>query len=160
MLQEAFNKLLLTQLSTRKPPGFCAIHLDHTLTALQTAIQKFHTHHEIFRTSGGRHTGFNLPQQHSRVHFIHQIQEFGAPGGLCSSIMESHHITAVKRPWCRSNRYEALGQMLLTNEQLDKLLRALADFIEHEMLPPICHLPNLSYPLATMTMTLGSSMSS
>ncbi|EDR03732.1 uncharacterized protein LACBIDRAFT_306911 [Laccaria bicolor S238N-H82] len=91
---------------------------QESLAALQTAIERFHTHREIFCTSG----------------------EFGAPGGLCSSITESRHITAVKRPWRRSNHYEALGKMLLTNQQLDKLLRACADFIERRMLPP-SHLP-------------------
>lgn len=113
---------------------------QESLAALQTAIERFHTHREIFRTCGVRPTGFNLPRQHSLVHLIHQIQEFGAPGGLCSSITESRHITAVKRPWRRSNRYEALGQMLLTNQRLDKLLRARADFVERRMLPP-SHLP-------------------
>ncbi|EDR00932.1 uncharacterized protein LACBIDRAFT_333636 [Laccaria bicolor S238N-H82] len=113
---------------------------QESLAALQTAIERFHTHREIFRTCGVQPTGFNLPQQHSLVHLIHQIQEFGAPGGLCSSITESHHITAVKRPWRRSNRYEGLGQMLLTNQRLDKLLRARTDFVERRMLPP-SHLP-------------------
>ncbi|KAH9037927.1 hypothetical protein EDB85DRAFT_1888285 [Lactarius pseudohatsudake] len=52
---------------------------------------------EIFRTSGVRPKGFNLPRQHSMVHYVHLIQEFGAPNGLCSSITESRHITAVKK---------------------------------------------------------------
>ncbi|EDQ98444.1 uncharacterized protein LACBIDRAFT_302080 [Laccaria bicolor S238N-H82] len=111
-----------------------------SLAALQTAIERFHTHREIFHTSGVQPTGFNLPRQHSLVHLIHQIQEFGAPGGLCSSITESCHITAVKWPWHCSNHYKALGQMLLTNQRLDKLLRACADFVERRMLPP-SHLP-------------------
>ncbi|EDR03636.1 uncharacterized protein LACBIDRAFT_331347 [Laccaria bicolor S238N-H82] len=85
-------------------------------------------------------TGFNLPRQHSLVHLIKQIQEFGAPGGLCSSITESCHITAVKRLWRRSNRYEALGHMLLTNQRLDKLICTCADFVTHAMLPPT-HVP-------------------
>lgn len=109
---------------------------EDSLQELEAAIKRFHTHREIFRTSGVRPTGFNLPRQHSLVHLIKQIQEFGAPGGLCSSITESRHITAVKRPWRRSNRYEALGQMLLTNQRLDKLIRARADFVARAMLPP------------------------
>ncbi|EDR05785.1 uncharacterized protein LACBIDRAFT_302506 [Laccaria bicolor S238N-H82] len=113
---------------------------QESLTTLQMAIERFHTHREIFRTCSVQPTGFNLPRQHSLVHLIHQIQEFGAPGGLCSSITESRHITAVKWPWHHSNCYEALGQMLLTNQQLDKLLQACADFVEHQMLPP-SHFP-------------------
>jgi hypothetical protein len=56
------------------------------------------------------------------------IEDFGAPGGLCSSITESRHITAVKKPWRRSNRYQALGQMLLINQRLDKLAAMSSDF--------------------------------
>lgn len=55
------------------------------------------------------------------VHYRDLIKLYGAPNGLCSSITESRHITAVKRPYRRSNRFNALGQMLLTNERLDKL---------------------------------------
>ena len=80
--------------------------------------------------------GFSLPRQHSLVHYYINIQDFGAPNGLCSSITESHHITAVKKPWRRSNCYEALGQMLITNQRLDKLAAAQADFFACEMLPP------------------------
>ncbi|KAJ7883643.1 hypothetical protein B0H14DRAFT_2273060, partial [Mycena olivaceomarginata] len=58
---------------------------------------------------------------------------FGAPGGLCSSITESRHITAVKKPWRRSSRYNALGQMLLTLQRLDKLAAARADFVDGGM---------------------------
>ncbi len=56
------------------------------------------------------------------------------PGGICSSITESRHITAVKRPWRRSNRYEALGQMLLINQRLDKLAAARVDYVRRGML--------------------------
>ncbi len=45
--------------------------------------------------------------------------------------MESKHIKAVKR---RSNRYKALGQMLLTNQRLDKLAAAHVDFTDRGML--------------------------
>ncbi|EGO19241.1 hypothetical protein SERLADRAFT_374513 [Serpula lacrymans var. lacrymans S7.9] len=41
---------------------------------------------------------------------------------------------AVKEPWRRSNRYNALGQMLLTNQRLDKLAALRVDFIECGML--------------------------
>ncbi|KIM66389.1 hypothetical protein SCLCIDRAFT_21889 [Scleroderma citrinum Foug A] len=53
--------------------------------------------------------------------FEELVQQFGAPNGLCTSITESKHIEAVKKPWRRSNRHEALGQMLVTNQWLDNL---------------------------------------
>ncbi|KAH8982933.1 hypothetical protein EDB86DRAFT_3126204 [Lactarius hatsudake] len=70
---------------------------------------------------GVRPNGFTLPQQHSLCHYRHLICLFGAPNGLCSSITESKHIKAVKEPWRRSNRCNALGQMLVINQHLDKL---------------------------------------
>lgn len=106
-----------------------------TLAALDEAVARFHHHREIFRTSGIR-ANFNLPRQHALKHYRHHIEEFGAPGGLCSSITESRHITAVKRPWRRSNRYAALGQMLRINQRLDKLAAARVHFVKLGMLRP------------------------
>ncbi|KAH9975649.1 hypothetical protein BJV74DRAFT_862382 [Russula compacta] len=45
---------------------------------------------------------------HSLEHYRRNIQLFGAPNGLCSSITESKHIKAVKEPWRRSSHFEAL----------------------------------------------------
>jgi len=59
---------------------------------------------------------------------------FGAPNGLCSSMTEAKHIKAVKEPWRRSSRYEPLGQMLLTNQRLDKLAASRIDFTSRGML--------------------------
>ena len=109
---------------------------EDTLSAFDSALGRFHTFREVFRTVGVRPKGFSLPRQHSLIHYRRHIEEFGAPGGLCSSITESRHITAVKKPWRRSSRYEALGQMLTTNQRLDKLAAARTDFVERGMLPP------------------------
>ena len=105
------------------------------LDALEMALANFWQLREIFRTSGIRAKGFSLPRQHALFHYRHHIEDFGAPGGLCSSITESRHITAVKRPWCHSNRYQALGQMLNTNQRLDKLAAMRSDFVSRSMLP-------------------------
>lgn len=102
---------------------------EASLDAIESALEKFHQDRKVFIELGVR-DAFNLPRQHSIIHYRTSIIEFGAPNGLCSSITESRHITAVKQPWRRSNRYNALSQMLLTNQRLDKLhaLRAeLAD---------------------------------
>ena len=69
---------------------------------------------------------------------MNRIWEFAAPNALCSSITESKHIKAVKEPWRRSNRYEALEQMLLTNQRLDKVAAARVDFTERGMLAGSC----------------------
>ncbi|KAG6825116.1 hypothetical protein H0H92_004667, partial [Tricholoma furcatifolium] len=107
---------------------------EDDLTAIDAAVAAFHEARKIFQDVGVRPDGFSLPRQHSMTHYRHLIQEFGAPNGLCSSITESAHIRAVKKPWRRSNRYEALGQMLVVNQRLDKLAAARVDFRNRGML--------------------------
>ena len=105
---------------------------------MRDCLETFRRHREIFRTSGVREEGFSLPRQHSLEHYMNRIWSFAAPNALCSSITESKHIKAVKEPWRRSNRYEALDQMLLTNQRLDKLAAARVDFAERGMLGGTC----------------------
>lgn len=104
-----------------------------TLAAIEQALADFHQERVVFEELGVR-VGFSLPRQHSLKHYPALIQQFGAPNGLCSSITESKHIKAVKEPWRRSNKYKALGQMLLTNQRLDKLHAARVDFTARGML--------------------------
>jgi hypothetical protein len=122
---------------------FCYVARQNVLTedsldTLDTALERFHHYREIFRVSGVRSDGFSLPQQHSLKHYRHHIENFGAPNGLCSSITESKHITAVKKPWRRSSRYEALKQMLTINMRNDKMAAARADFSSRGMLQGTC----------------------
>ncbi|KAJ7855718.1 hypothetical protein B0H14DRAFT_3645261 [Mycena olivaceomarginata] len=107
-----------------------------TLDAIDASVANYHERREIFRDLRVRPDGFSIPRQHAMVHYRPNIEKFGAPGGVCSSITESRHITAIKRPWRRSSRYEALSQMLLTNQRLDKLSAARANFVERGMVPP------------------------
>ncbi|KAG2048436.1 hypothetical protein BDR06DRAFT_1072550 [Suillus hirtellus] len=116
---------------------------SNSLNALDDALKRFHRYHEIFKTSGVRPNGFNLPRQHSLIHYHKLIRSFDRPNGLCSSIMESKHIKAVKEPWQWSSRSEALNQMLLTNQHLDKLVASHIDFASCRMLRGTC----LSYIL-------------
>jgi len=110
---------------------------EQTLDEIDDALQRFHHFREVFRNAGVVDT-FSLPRQHSMKHYNYLIRQFGAPNGLCSSITESKHIKAVKRPYRRTNRFQALGQMLLINQRLDKLAAARADFKERGMLNGSC----------------------
>jgi hypothetical protein len=114
------------------------IHTQTSLRQLEDAVERFHKYRVIFQTTGVRPTDFSLPRQHSLIHYLHLIRMFGAPNGLCSSITESKHIKAVKEPWRRSSRYEALGQMLLTNQRLDKIAASRVDFTSRGMLNGTC----------------------
>ncbi|KAJ6576363.1 hypothetical protein B0H10DRAFT_2345165 [Mycena sp. CBHHK59/15] len=107
---------------------------EATLTAIDAALARYHRERTIFVESGVCPNGFCLPRQHSLTHYCYLIQEFGAPNGLCSSITESKHIKAVKQPWRRSSRYEALSQMLTINDRLDKLAAARVDFVDRGMM--------------------------
>ena len=105
---------------------------EDDILSINAAVAKFHVERIIFDDI--RPDGYSLPRQHSLVHYTFLIQEFGAPNGLCSSITESKHIQAVKEPYRRSSHYEALGQMLVTNQRLDKLAAARVDFQARGML--------------------------
>ncbi|KAJ6558720.1 hypothetical protein B0H10DRAFT_2201334 [Mycena sp. CBHHK59/15] len=107
---------------------------EATLTAIDAALARYHRERTIFAESGVCPNGFCLPRQHSLTHYRYLIQEFGAPNGLCSSITESKHIKAVKQPWRRSSRYEALSQMLTINDRLNKLAAAHVDFVDRGMM--------------------------
>ena len=111
---------------------------EDSLNALDAALDRFHHYREVFRIPGVRPNGFSLPRQHSLKHYRRHIENFGAPNGLCSSITESKHITAVKKPWRQSNRYEALKQMLIINTRNDKLAAARVDFTSRGMLHGTC----------------------
>ncbi|KAG6826062.1 hypothetical protein H0H92_001275 [Tricholoma furcatifolium] len=106
---------------------------EDTLVQIDNALKKFHQYREAFREV--RPEGFSLPCQHSLVHYIYAITQFGTPNGLCSSITESKHIKAVKQPYRRSNKNNPLGQMLITNQRMSKLEAARIDFTTRGMLP-------------------------
>ena len=115
------------------------VHNNASISQMESTLQEFRAAREIFRETGIRADrsgmdAFSLPRQHSLEHYPDRIWDFGAPNGLCSSITESKHIKAVKEPWRRSSRFNALDQMLLTNQRLDKIAAAQVDFDDRGML--------------------------
>ncbi|KAI5999626.1 hypothetical protein EDD15DRAFT_2386382 [Pisolithus albus] len=115
---------------------------EQTLAEIDDALRRFHLFREVFRNAGVIET-FSLPQQHAMKHYPYLIRQFGVPNRLCSSITESKHIKAVKRPYRRTNHFQALGQIILINQRLDKLTAACMDFTERGMLNGTC-LSNVS----------------
>ena len=104
---------------------FCFIARRNAISAedldtLRDSLHRFHHSRNVFIETGVR-TDISLPRQHSLIHYFRSIRLFGSPNGLCSSITESKHIKAVKKPWRRLNRFRALVQMLRTISRLDKL---------------------------------------
>ncbi|KAF9522080.1 hypothetical protein CPB83DRAFT_777610, partial [Crepidotus variabilis] len=66
---------------------------EKPLGQIDDALHKFHQYRDVFREAG----------------------EYAAPNGICPSITESKPVKALQKPWCRYNKFYALGQMLLTN---------------------------------------------
>ncbi|KAI6001202.1 hypothetical protein EDD15DRAFT_2477653 [Pisolithus albus] len=110
---------------------------EKDLDDLDEVLAWFYRYREVFKTTGVV-SSFSLPRQHAMKHYKQLIQLFGAPNGLCSSITESKHVKAVKRPYRRTNKYHALGQMLVINQRLDKLAASRADFESRSMLHGTC----------------------
>ncbi|KAG1897368.1 uncharacterized protein F5891DRAFT_1129955 [Suillus fuscotomentosus] len=122
---------------------------EDTLNQIQDTLGRFHRYRKIF---GLVVPTFSLPHQHSMTHYVDMIRLFGAPNGLCLSITESKHIKAVKEPWHWSNRHNALGQMLVTNQHLDKLAASHVDLNARGMLTGTI----LSSVLATLVAALAN----
>lgn len=83
-------------------------------------LERFYELRNIFIETGVR-TSISLPCQHALMHYTSKIERFASPNGVCSSITESTHITAVKEPWRRSSRNNPLPQMMQTISRLYKL---------------------------------------
>ncbi|KAI6094812.1 hypothetical protein F5141DRAFT_1191608 [Pisolithus sp. B1] len=77
------------------------------LEALDRALQ-------CLKLTGIHSDGISIPQIHALQHYHEAIELFGAPNGLSTSIVESKHIHAVKRPYWRSNKNEEMAQVLLS----------------------------------------------
>jgi len=123
---------------------------EHVLDRLDDALKQFHKYRTVFQRLGVREpttAGFSLPRQHAMTHYRKHIENFGAPNGLCSSITESKHIIAVKRPWRRSSRYNAVQQIMLTNRRAEKLTAARVRFTTQGLLESPTWQPRMPHPV-------------
>ena len=81
---------------------------------MEDKLAEFHQLCTVFRDEDVR-DGFALPRQHALAHLVRGIRLYGSPNGLCTSITESKHIRAVKRPWRATNKNNPLIQILEIN---------------------------------------------
>jgi len=72
---------------------------EFDLAALDNALQHFEIERTIFETEDIRPEGISIPRIHAMQHYHEAIQLFGAPNGISTSIVESKHIQAVKKPY-------------------------------------------------------------
>lgn len=108
-------------------------HDTRTLQAMQESLARFHELRVVFEEAGIRPNGFALPRQHALVHYVRSIQLFGSPNGICSSITESRHISAVKKPWRDSSRNNPLGEIIRKITRLSQLAAARIEFGRRNM---------------------------
>ncbi|CDO77042.1 hypothetical protein BN946_scf184403.g17 [Trametes cinnabarina] len=111
---------------------------DDTLDQIDSALERYHQERVIFEETGVRANSISLPRQHALKHYRRLIQLFASPNGLCSSMMEAKHITAVKKPYRRSSHNKPLGQIILINQRLDKLAALRVDLDTRHMLEGPC----------------------
>ena len=97
----------------------CNIHDMRGLDEMDEALGCYHHYCEIFLTTGVQTISISLIN-------------------ICSFITESKHIKAVKEPWQQSSCFDALCQMLLSNQCTNKLAAARADFKRQDMLKGTC----------------------
>ncbi|KAI6008314.1 hypothetical protein F5J12DRAFT_905371 [Pisolithus orientalis] len=143
-------KVYIAAIEGYVPQDFCyLIHRNvitkPTLAVIGDALACFHSYCEVFWNAQVVAT-FSLPQQHAMKHCPYLICQFGMPNGLCSLITKSKHIKAVKWPYQCTNCFQALGQILVINQRLDKFAAVCADFEKHGMLRGTC----LSHVLVTL----------
>lgn len=146
---KALMKVYIAAIAGRVPPGvvrtftsfteFCHTAqrpvLDTTsLAELRGHLDDFKRHRDVFQTKGVRPDKLSVPRTHSLNHYADCIEDFGSPNGLCCSVTESKHIKAVKKPWRRSSKHNALQQILPMNERMGKLAAAETDFEAREMM--------------------------
>ncbi|KAF8258727.1 hypothetical protein EI94DRAFT_1774111 [Lactarius quietus] len=107
---------------------------EDTLVLIQDALDNFNHYWDIFQDIGVCPHRFSLPWQHSLCHYCHLIHLFSAPNGHCTSITKSMHKESIKGPWQKSNKCHTDGQILVTNQQQDKIVAACSDFEAQGML--------------------------
>ncbi|KAF8236876.1 hypothetical protein L208DRAFT_1250169, partial [Tricholoma matsutake] len=69
------------------------------LNTFKQHLEQFHQLQNVFM--------LQYQCQHALMHYTSKIKQFASSNGVCSSIMESTHISAVKEPWqCRESILE------------------------------------------------------
>ena len=90
------------------------------LNAFNQHLEQIYQLHNLFIETGVC-ASISLFCQHALMHYSSKVERFASPNGVCSLIIESTHINAVKEPWQCSNQNDPLPQMVWTISWLHKL---------------------------------------
>ncbi|KZV98523.1 hypothetical protein EXIGLDRAFT_832092 [Exidia glandulosa HHB12029] len=104
-------------------------HTDETLKMMETALDEFHKHKDVFLNTGAAES-LDLPKLHSLVHYTASIRLFGVTGGYNTEQTEREqterlHIDLAKRGYEASNHREQdiLPFMCSWLERREKMFR-------------------------------------
>jgi hypothetical protein len=85
-------------------------HTDITLARMQDALDKFHSHKDVFvelRPS----EDFNIPKVHSMLHYLDSIRSLGSADGYNTESPERLHIDYAKEAYHAGNGVDYIAQM-------------------------------------------------
>ncbi|KAG2737915.1 hypothetical protein P692DRAFT_20883099 [Suillus brevipes Sb2] len=85
-------------------------HTSQSLDALQSALDKFHRHKQIF-VELGVWEDFNIPKMHSMQHYVASIKSRGSADGFNTEFPERLHIDFTKNAYRAMNRKDYVIQM-------------------------------------------------
>ncbi|KAJ7174921.1 Zn-finger domain-containing protein [Mycena filopes] len=87
-------------------------HTSRTLDALQSALNTFHAHKQVFLDLKIR-DHFNIPKFHAIQHYVDAIRRLGSADGYNTESPERLHIDFAKKAYRASNRRDYTEQMAL-----------------------------------------------
>ncbi|TFY56691.1 hypothetical protein EVJ58_g7482 [Rhodofomes roseus] len=86
-------------------------HDDESLAHLQTALDTFHRHKNVFIRLGVREH-FNIPKFHSLLHYVEAIRSHGSCDGYNTELPERLHIELAKNAYRATNHRDYIEQMV------------------------------------------------
>ncbi|KAG6907073.1 hypothetical protein DXG01_010681 [Tephrocybe rancida] len=91
---------------------WCQLHTSETLAALQSTLDTFHAHKDIFIELKCC-KDFNFPKLHSMMHYVEAIKALGSTDGYNSEAPERLHIDFAKDAYRASNKRDYTEQMAM-----------------------------------------------
>jgi hypothetical protein len=86
------------------------LHTSETLAALQSCLDTFHAHKDVFIEMGVR-SHFNIPKIHAMQHYVDSIRRLGSADGYNTESPERLHIDLAKEAYRASNKRDYAEQM-------------------------------------------------
>jgi hypothetical protein len=103
-------------------------HDDDTISLLQEALTRFHSHKEGLVKSGARSDEWRIPKLEKMQHIPRHIRQMGAVQQYSTEVTEYAHQGACSKPYRASNHKEFVGQMARHRDRYEKV-RLAPDYV-------------------------------